>query len=70
VYLAVLALDGYQNHQVAGHVGLEDLQIRLAVAAEILGKRLNGLGPWRQIHAGAPRQTAPSARSHQRGGSA
>jgi hypothetical protein len=41
--LAVLALDGHQNDQVAGPVGLKDLQIRLTTAAEVFGKRVNSL---------------------------
>jgi hypothetical protein len=39
----VLALDGHQNDQVAGAVGLEYLQIRFATAAEVFGKRVNSL---------------------------
>jgi hypothetical protein len=66
--LAVLALDGHQNHEIAGRVGLEDLQIRLAMAVEILGKRCNGLVRGVKTTPGARRPTAPSACSHQRGG--
>ena len=42
--LAVLALDGHQNDQVARAVGFpKTCQIRLATATEIPGKRVNGL---------------------------